>query len=192
MKKILLGSGSPRRRELLTMMGMAFEQVKLHDVEETYPSSLAADEVPVYLSRLKAESYRDNIDGNSLLITADTVVICDGCILGKPVCEEDAAAMLRRLSGRSHRVVTGVTVSNRNMVESFSETTYVEFAQLTDDEIGYYIDKYRPYDKAGAYGIQEWIGLIGITKIDGCFYNVMGLPTAALYRCLKRLDAINC
>ncbi|MDE6346580.1 MAG: Maf family nucleotide pyrophosphatase [Muribaculaceae bacterium] len=190
MKKILLGSGSPRRRELLLMMDIDFEAIKLNDVDEVYPEALGAEEVPAYLSRLKAECYRDSLTADDLLITADTVVIIDGEILGKPHSEDEAIAMLRRLSGARHKVITGVSLTTTDGIHTFDEVTIVEFDRLSDADITSYVKKYRPLDKAGSYGIQEWIGLIGIKKIDGCFYNVMGLPTRALYRELKKLNAI--
>lgn len=188
MKKILLGSGSPRRRELLSMMDIDFETVRLNDVEEIYPGELRAEEVPAYLSRLKAQSYE--IEPDTLLITADTVVIIDGEILGKPHTEAEAVAMLRRLSGARHKVITGVSLTTTDGIYTFDEVTIVEFDELSDDDIISYVEKYRPLDKAGSYGIQEWIGLTGIKKIDGCFYNVMGLPTRTLYRTLKKLNLI--
>lgn len=183
--KLLLGSGSPRRRELMKEMDLDFEVVKLRDIEECYPADLEKERVPEYLSRLKAEGYRNDLSDNEILVTADTVVISRGQILGKPRCREEAIAMLRQLSGEKHHVVTGVTLSSRLAMTSFSETTEVEFFDLDDAQIEYYVDKYKPFDKAGAYGIQEWIGLTAVKSISGCFYNVMGLPTPALYRHLR-------
>lgn len=190
MRKILLGSGSPRRKELLGLMDIDFEIVKLHDVEEIYPDTLTAEEVPEYLSRLKAESYVDNLGKDDLLITADTVVIIDDMILGKPKDEEDAVEMLQRIAGNRHKVVTGVSLTTVDGIKTFSEKTYVEFNTLSEKEIRDYVKKYKPMDKAGSYGIQEWIGLVGIKRIEGCFYNVMGLPTSALYRELEAVNAI--
>ena len=190
MKRILLGSGSPRRKELMSMMDIDFEPIKLNDVEEVYPSSLKADDVPAFLSRLKAQSYYDNISDDEVLVTADTVVIIDDEILGKPKTPTEACDMLRRLSGACHKVVTGVSLTSTDGIVTFDETTIVEFDNLSADDIAYYVEKYQPFDKAGSYGIQEWIGLIAIKKIDGCFYNVMGLPTRALYRKLKEIGAI--
>lgn len=183
--KVLLGSNSPRRRELLTMMDIPFEVVKF-DVDESYPANLPATEVPLYLSKLKSEAYRPKLKDGQLLITADTVVICDGKILGKPSDERQAVEMLKTLSGRHHKVVTGVTIATPSSTESFSETTEVEFDNIADDDIKYYVSKYHPLDKAGAYGIQEWIGTVGIKGINGCYYNVMGLPTTLLHRRLPR------
>lgn len=189
-KKILLGSGSPRRKELLSMMDIAFEAIRLNDVEEIYPASLPATEVAGYLSRLKAQSYLDKIAPDTVLITADTVVIADNEILGKPKDKADAIAMLKRLSGAQHKVITGVSLTTTNEIITFHETTIVEFDEITTSDIERYVEKYNPFDKAGSYGIQEWIGLIGIKKINGCFYNVMGLPTSALYRHLSAMNAI--
>lgn len=183
--KVLLGSNSPRRRELLAMMDIPFEVVKF-DVDESYPANLPAAEVPLYLSKLKSKAYRPKLKDGQLLITADTVVICDGKILGKPSNERQAVEMLRTLSGRHHKVVTGVTIATPSSTESFSETTEVEFDNIADDDIKYYVSKYHPLDKAGAYGIQEWIGTVGIKGINGCYYNVMGLPTTLLHRRLPR------
>ena len=183
--KILLASGSPRRRELLAMIAPDFAVAPGRDVDESYPSDIPAEKVAEYLSKVKAEAYIDLLDDDEIIITADTVVIIDGRILGKPAGRDDAVAMLRSLSGRRHKVVTGVTVTARDRSVSFDETTVVEFAPLSDDEIDAYVDTFRPYDKAGAYGIQEWIGAVGIKGIEGCYYNVMGLPVHTLYHRLK-------
>lgn len=183
--KILLASGSPRRRELLAMIAPGFAVAPGRDVDESYPSDIPAEKVAEYLSKVKADAYIDLLADDEIIITADTVVIIDGRILGKPAGRDDAVAMLRSLSGRRHKVVTGVTVTARDRSISFDETTVVEFAQLSDDEIDAYVDTFRPYDKAGAYGIQEWIGAVGIKGIEGCYYNVMGLPVHTLYHRLK-------
>lgn len=185
--EILLGSGSPRRKELLEMMNLQFKVISIKDVDEVYPAQLPAEEVPVYLSRLKAAAYRDELLPGQLLITADTVVILDGMILGKPADEAEAVEMLSRLSGRTHDVVTGVTLTTLDSTQSFSEKTGVTFAKLDREEIEDYVKRCRPLDKAGAYGVQEWIGAVGVTAMSGCYYNVMGLPTSALYRHLKPL-----
>lgn len=184
--KVLLGSGSPRRKELLAAMGVEFEQIKIKDVDETYPADMTPEQVPVYLSQIKADAYKTDLRTGELLITADTVVILNGEILGKPLDEEDACRMIGRLSGNTHKVVTGVTLTTPSRSVSFSDTTIVKFNHLTDNEILNYVANYHPLDKAGAYGVQEWIGMVGISGIDGCFYNVMGLPTPVLYRELKR------
>lgn len=183
--KILLASGSPRRRELLAMIAPDFAVAPGRDVDESYPSDIPAEKVAEYLSKVKADAYIDLLADDEIIITADTVVIIDGRILGKPAGRDDAVAMLRSLSGRRHKVVTGVTVTARDRSISFDETTVVEFAPLSDDEIDAYVDTFRPYDKAGAYGIQEWIGAVGIKGIEGCYYNVMGLPVHTLYHRLK-------
>lgn len=183
--KILLASGSPRRRELLAMIAPGFAVAPGRDVDESYPSDIPAEKVAEYLSKVKADAYIDLLADDEIIITADTVVIIDGRILGKPAGRDDAVAMLRSLSGRRHKVVTGVTVTAKDRSISFDETTVVEFAHLNDDEIDAYVDTFRPYDKAGAYGIQEWIGAVGIKGIEGCYYNVMGLPVHTLYHRLK-------
>ena len=180
---IVLGSNSPRRRELLNDMGVKFRVEAIRGIDETYPDNLPVEEIPVYLARIKAEGHA--LQPNELLITADTIVVLDESVLGKPTSEVDAHRMLRALSGRAHRVISGVCVTTENRTESFADTSIVHFAELTDDEIDYYIKHYRPLDKAGAYGIQEWIGNIGISGINGDFYNVMGLPTRKLYQLLK-------
>ena len=183
--RVILASNSPRRRELLAMIIPHFDVELLSGVDESYPDSLEAYKVPEYLSRLKSDAYTGLLSAGDVLITADTVVIVDGDILGKPQGRDEAIAMLKRLSGRKHCVVTGVTLRDDIHSLSFSAKTEVEFATLTDDEIADYVDAYRPFDKAGAYGIQEWIGAIAIKGIDGSFYNVMGLPVHALYRHMK-------
>ena len=180
---IVLGSNSPRRRELLTDMGVRFRVEAIKGIDESYPATLPVEEIPVYLARIKAAGH--SLLPNELLITADTVVVLDEAVLGKPSGEADAHRMLRALSGRAHRVISGVCVTTVDRTDSFADTSVVHFAQLTDEEIDYYIKHYRPLDKAGAYGIQEWIGNIGISGINGDFYNVMGLPTRKLYQLLK-------
>jgi septum formation protein len=180
---VVLGSNSPRRRELLNDMGVTFRVEAIKGIDETYPASLPVEEIPVYLARIKADGHP--LQANELLITADTIVVLDESVLGKPIGEADAHRMLRALSGRDHRVISGVCVTTADRSESFSDTSIVRFAELTDEEIDYYIQHYRPFDKAGAYGIQEWIGNIGISGISGDFYNVMGLPTRKLYQQLK-------
>ena len=186
---LLLASQSPRRRELLKMLDIPFEVVEIHDVEEIYPEDLQADHVPEYLSRLKAAAYKEELKDGDILITADTVVIIDDRLIGKPKDKEDAFRILSRLSGRVHRVVTGVTLTSTKKSVTFSSVTDVEFAKLSDEEISYYLDHYHPMDKAGAYGIQEWIGAVGIAAIDGSFYNVMGLPVHRLYQELRLFGA---
>lgn len=183
---VVLASNSPRRRELLYMLLPGFIIAGQRNVDESYPSGLTAEEVPVYISRSKAAAYSDMLAPDRLLLTADTVVICDGEILGKPHGGRQAAIdMLRKLSGRTHTVVTGVTLTGTDKSESFSEVTRVTFADLPGKLIEEYVDLARPYDKAGAYGIQDWIGAVGISGIEGCYYNVMGLPVHALYNHLQ-------
>ena len=182
---IILASKSPRRQELLRGMGVGFE-IMTKETPENYPAELPLDEVPKYLSLQKSLAFNDNeLPPDYLLITSDTVVICEGEILGKPKDREDAERMLRMLSGKTHHVVTGVTVRSAEKTESFAVRSNVAFAELEQDEIDYYIEHCQPFDKAGAYGIQEWIGYVGISGLEGSFYNVMGLPTRKLYQCLK-------
>lgn len=180
---IVLGSNSPRRRELLGGLGIDFRVETLKGIDESYPATMPAHEVALHIARMKATAHP--LTANELLITADTVVIADDTIMGKPADAAEAKTMLQRLSGRVHDVVTGVTVTTATRREAFSCTSQVEFDVLTEDEIGHYIDTYAPYDKAGAYGIQEWIGYIGVRGIHGSFYNVMGLPIQRLYAVLK-------
>ena len=183
--KLLLASNSPRRRELLALLDIDFEIIKPRDVDEIYPADLPTADVAPYLSSLKANAYVGVPMQGEVLVTADTVVICEGRILGKPSDEREAIDMLAMLSGKTHEVVTGVTLMSPDKTVTFSETTNVTFDTLTPETIARYVDRYRPFDKAGAYGIQEWIGCIGISRIDGCYYNVMGLPLHALYRHLS-------
>lgn len=186
--EVILASGSPRRRELLEMLDVNFRVDTSHPVDEIVPDGTPAEEVPVYLSRLKASAYPLAPGEKKVVITADTVVILDGKVLGKPVDEADACRMITLMQGREQKVVTGVTVRTPDLCQTFSAESVVDFAPLAADEIAYYVAKYKPFDKAGAYGIQEWIGAAGITKIDGCFYNVMGLPLHALYMQLSKFD----
>ena len=182
---IILASNSPRRRELLGGLGIPFEVKVLPDIEESYPDDLPVAEIAEYIAAEKAEAYRKVMQPDHLVITADTVVIADNEVLGKPVDAADARRMLQLLSGRKHQVVTGVCLTTTTRQRRFSVTTDVTFKTHSDEEITYYIDTYRPFDKAGAYGIQEWIGYVGISGLEGSFYNVMGLPTRKLYQCLK-------
>lgn len=183
--EILLASNSPRRRELLAGLGVKYRVTSLPDVDESYPSSLQGEEIPLYISQLKADAYRSQMKPNTLLITADTIVWLDGKVYGKPHDEAEACEMLRALSGRTHTVITGVTLTSACRCKSFAVSTEVTFAALTDEEIGYYVSHYHPLDKAGAYGVQEWIGYIGVTGMNGSYYNVMGLPIQRLYTELK-------
>lgn len=185
--KLLLASKSPRRRQLLSQLGFPVEYVTL-DTDEHVDPSMPADQVAEHLARRKAASYpADKIKDDEILVTADTVVVHDNRVLGKPADRNEAIAMLRSLSGDRHTVYTGVCLRTASAETSFTESTDVFFRQLTDSDIEHYVDTYRPYDKAGAYGIQEWIGMIGISRIEGCYYNVMGLPTARLYESLSSM-----
>lgn len=179
--RLLLASQSPRRRELIAGSGIPFTLTEKYACEEHYPATLAAEEVPSYLSRLKSEAYPTPLQPNDILLTADTVVILEGEVLGKPKDREDALRMVARLAGNRHTVVTGVTLRTSERIETFSAESDVWFRPLSAEEIAYYVDTYRPFDKAGSYGIQEWIGYVGIERIDGSFYNVMGLPIQRLY-----------
>jgi septum formation protein len=179
---VLLASNSPRRRELLAGLDINYDVTALPDIDESYPPTLTGEEIPLYIARHKAAAYGDCMEADTLLITADTIVWADGCVFGKPTDEADARAMLRALSGRTHQVITGVCIRTAEREVAFACTTDVRFAPLTDEEIDYYIARYRPYDKAGSYGIQEWIGYVGVEHINGSYFNVMGLPIQRLYR----------
>ncbi|MGL4493546.1 MAG: Maf-like protein [Tannerellaceae bacterium] len=182
---IILASNSPRRKELLSGLDLQFTVNVMADIDESYSDTLAPSVVPVYLAEKKAEAYLITLQDNDLLITADTVVCTETEILGKPACKEEAVEMLRKLSGKEHQVVTGVAVTTMDKIESFAAVTSVLFDVLSEEEIEYYVEKYRPYDKAGSYGIQEWIGYIGVKSINGSYFNVMGLPVQKLYTVLK-------
>jgi septum formation protein len=186
--KIVLASNSPRRRELLAGLGLPFEVRVMADIDESYPADLPVGEVARYISGKKADAYRGSLADDELLITADTVVIVGDEILGKPVDEADATRMLRLISGRTHQVTTGVAMLTTTQERRFAVTTDVTFRPLTDDEIHYYILRYKPFDKAGAYGIQEWIGYVGVTSLRGSYYNVMGLPVQRIYETLQQIE----
>lgn len=177
---VVLASASPRRRELLSATGIDFRLAQKFECDESYPSTLPAEDVAPYLSQLKSHTYPHSLAHNELLITADTVVILGSNVLGKPKDETEARETLRRLSGNDHYVITGVTLRMHDRERTFSSRSRVRFAQLSDEQIDYYVDNYHPMDKAGAYGIQEWIGYVGIEEIEGSFYNVMGLPVQRL------------
>ena len=181
---IILGSQSPRRRELLSGMGITFRAVNIH-ADESFPADLKEASIPLYISRAKAEAYRSQLKPNELLITADTIVWVDGMQLGKPADEADAIRMLRLLSGKTHQVFTGVTLTSLDKQTSFADTTDVTFRVINTDEIEHYVQIYHPLDKAGAYGIQEWIGYVACTGLRGSYFNVMGLPTEKLYEALQ-------
>ncbi len=179
-KKIILASKSPRRQHLLKEMGFDFE-VKIKDVPEDYPSKLKREKVALYLSELKADAFDEELDDDTIVITSDTIVCIENEVINKPKDYNDAVCMLKKISGNKHTVFTGVCLKSNKKKKSFYSSTDVYFRELTLSEIEHYIKTYEPYDKAGAYGIQEWIGYIGINRIEGSFYNVMGLPTSKLY-----------
>ena len=181
---LILASQSPRRQQLLSDLGLKFS-VQSMDIPEDFPPQLGMTEVPVYLAELKANAFRPQLKNNQLVITADTIVWLDGEVLNKPLDYADGFRMLRNLSGKKHQVITGVCLLSTEKKVSFYALTDVWFKELTDEEIKYYLEVYKPYDKAGAYGIQEWIGYIGIHRIEGSFFNVMGLPVQSLYEHLK-------
>lgn len=185
-KKIILASNSPRRKSLLEELGLTFEVRVKKDIDESWNKDLKIEQIAGYLAEYKAKQYLHEISENEILITADTIVCCDNAILNKPVDYDDAVRMLDLLSEKKHQVITGVCIKSFERSVSFSCTTDVYFKHLYEDEIDYYIEKYKPYDKAGSYGIQEWIGFIGIEKIVGSFYNVMGLPVQKIYEELKK------
>lgn len=185
--KIILASGSPRRRELLSGLDLDYTVKVLPDIDESYPGSLKEEEIPLYICKEKAAAYLSTLAGDELLITADTIVWIDGRVLGKPRDEAEARKMLAQLSGRTHRVITGVCIRTLKTERCFTATTEVTFSRLSPEEIDDYVSRYRPLDKAGAYGIQEWIGFIGVEQIKGSYFNVMGLPVQRLYRELKQI-----
>lgn len=184
-QKLILASKSPRRQQLLKEAGYDFV-VKTLDTDESYPDTLAVHDVASYLAKKKAEAFIPILEDHETVITADTVVILNDEILGKPANSEEAKTMLEALSGQQHQVTTAVCIASRDKIVAFDDTTVVYFKQLSKEEIEYYIEKYQPFDKAGAYGIQEWIGMIGIQKIEGSYFTVMGLPTHLVYEALKR------
>jgi len=181
-----LASNSPRRHELLAGLGVSYEVRVVDGIDESYPHNLPVAEIPVFISQKKAEAY--TLADSELLITADTIVCLDNQVLGKPKNYTEACHMLSMLSGRTHQVITGVTIKTSGWAHSFSCTSHVSFSQLTEEEIDYYVKNYHPFDKAGAYGIQEWIGYIGVSRLEGSYFNVMGLPVQRLYSELKKLN----
>lgn len=181
-----MASNSPRRRELLAGLGLAYEVRLVDDIDESYPENIPVAEIPLFISQKKAEAY--SLAEDELLITADTIVCLDNQVLGKPKDNSEACQMLTKLSGKTHQVITGVTLTTTQWAHSFSCTSDVTFAQLTKQEIDYYVKNFHPLDKAGAYGIQEWIGYIGVTRLEGSYFNVMGLPVQRLYSELKKLN----
>lgn len=185
--KVILASGSPRRRELMAGLGVNYEVRILPDVDESYPDTLQGEEIPLYIAKEKADAYIPMMQPDELIITADTIVWLDGKVLGKPRDREDTLQMLRTMSGRTHEVFTGVCITTTDWQRSFTAQTEVRFATLSEDEIIYYVDNFKPMDKAGAYGVQEWIGFIGVENISGSYYNIMGLPVQKLYRELLKV-----
>lgn len=182
---IVLVSQSPRRRELLKGLELEFECTSV-DTDESYPASLKDGEIPMYIAEQKADAYLPQMEDNTLAITADTVVLINGSVLGKPKSRQEAVDMLHTLSGNAHQVITGVCIFTKGKRKTFSVLTDVRFTTLTDAEIEHYIDTYKPFDKAGSYGVQEWIGYVGIEKITGSYFNVMGLPVQRLYKELNQ------
>lgn len=185
--KIILASGSPRRKDLLSGLGLDYEIRLLPGIDESFPESLVGEDIPLYIANEKADAYLPSLQEKELLITADTIVWLDGSVLGKPSDKGQAIEMLQRLSGKKHQVITGVCLTTTEFRHSFATVTEVTFDTLTDDEIRYYVENYLPLDKAGAYGIQEWIGFIGVKSINGSYFNVMGLPIQRLYKELSKL-----
>lgn len=183
--EIVLASNSPRRKELLQRMGVNFKVRTLFGIDESYPDSLRGEDIVCYISRNKAKAYQSSMAPNELLITADTIVYVDGEVMGKPKNAEQAKEMLHKLSGKTHQVITGVTIVTTKRTENFGVTSQVKFTNITDEEINFYVDNYLPFDKAGAYGIQEWIGIVAVEEIKGSYFNVVGLPVQRLYQKLK-------
>jgi septum formation protein len=183
-KKIILASKSPRRQNLIKELGFEFE-IRTKDIEEIYPDNLKKEQVAIYLSELKAAAFEKELKSDELIITSDTIVCLGDRIIGKPKDKQDSINMLSDLSGNMHEVITAVTLMTRNKKVTFYDVTEVYFKALSTDEIDYYVNNYEPYDKAGSYGVQEWMGYIGIEKINGSYYNVMGLPVKKLYEALE-------
>lgn len=185
---VILASNSPRRKELLSGLEINFEVKTIKGLEENYPETLQAGDIPLHLAKQKANAYNALLSDNVMIITADTIVWLDGEVMGKPKSREDAIQMLTKLSGETHQVYTGVCIKTLREEVSFVDCADVHFANLSQDEIEFYIDRYKPFDKAGSYGVQEWIGYIGVESIQGSFYNIMGLPVQKLYQELKKFD----
>lgn len=184
--KIILASNSPRRKELLSGLGLKYTVKTLPDIDETYPESVRGEDIATYIAEKKANAYKQYLEDDTLLITADTIVLMNDRVYGKPVDLDDAKRMLRDLSGNTHLVVTGVCLTTKEKQHTFSVTSEVRFARLEEAEIDCYVEKYKPLDKAGAYGIQEWIGYIAVEYISGSYFNIMGLPVQRLYQELKK------
>ncbi len=185
--KVILASNSPRRKDLLAGLGVEYEVRTLPDVDESYPADLKGADIPLYIAKKKANAYQTLLHPGELMITADTIVWLDGRVLGKPADRKEALQMLRDMSGRTHEVFTGVALTTTDGQRSFAAQTEVRFATLTEEEIVYYVDLFQPMDKAGAYGVQEWIGFIGVEHISGSYFNIMGLPVQRLYQELKKM-----
>ena len=184
--KIILASNSPRRKELLAGLDVDFEVRIIKGIDESYPITLPTTEIAEYIAQKKAAAYRETMAADELIITADTIVVLNDEVLGKPKDAVDAHRMLHALSGKTHQVVTGVVLTTKGQQEHFSVVSNVTFKELTDDEINDYVETYKPMDKAGAYGIQEWIGYVGVTRLEGSYFNVMGLPVQRIYEALRR------
>ena len=179
--RVVLASNSPRRKELLGGLGIDFEVRTLQDIDESFPDTLEGKEIPLYISGKKAEAYKQTMADDEMIITADTIVYDNGKVLGKPQNREEAVLMLHELSGHAHEVITGVSIVTKKKTVQFASTSHVHFVALTDAEIAYYVDEYKPFDKAGAYGIQEWIGFVAVTRIEGSYFNIVGLPVQRVY-----------
>lgn len=188
--KIILASNSPRRRELMAGLGVDFDVKVIPGIEETYPADMPINLIAQHLAMQKFLPYQIGLDDDTVVITADTIVVVDDKVLGKPSDRTEAVEMLRLISGRTHQVITGVCIGRSFIQHAFSVSTDVTFKELTEDEIDYYVDNYKPFDKAGAYGIQEWIGYIGVTGINGSYFNVMGLPVQRIYDELVKLGIV--
>ena len=184
--KLILASNSPRRKELLAGLDVQFEVRVLKGIDESYPDTVPTAEIAEYIAQKKAAAYRETIAADELVITADTIVVLGDEVLGKPKDAADARRMLHELSGQTHQVITGVVLTTRERQEHFSVVSNVTFKTLEDSEIDYYVETYKPMDKAGAYGIQEWIGYVGVTRLEGSYFNVMGLPVQRIYEALRR------
>lgn len=185
--RLVLASNSPRRKELLAGLGLEYVTRVLPDIDESFPANLTGGDIPMYIACEKATAYLPSLCADELLITADTIVWLNGEVLGKPSDRDDALRMLRLLSGQTHEVYTGVCLTTKNWQHAFTARTEVHFSVLSEDEIEFYVDCFRPFDKAGAYGVQEWIGYVGVEHISGSYYNIMGLPVQRLYRELKKV-----
>jgi septum formation protein len=183
--KIILASNSPRRKELLAGLDVQFEVRIIKGIDESYPATLPTKEIAEYIAQKKAAAYRETMANDELVITADTIVVLGDEVLGKPKDAADARRMLHELSGKTHQVITGVVLTTKEQQKHFSVVSNVTFKELADSEIDYYVDTYKPMDKAGAYGIQEWIGYVGVTRLEGSYFNVMGLPVQRIYEAMS-------